>query len=252
MRNKIYILLAIIFISACSSNQTVDIPTQTEPVFLTLPVTNTPSAPTETPLPTATPVPALERAKYTLNVLMDYTAHAVTVDETILYPNLTSNQLNTLVIAIVPNLWQGSFNLTSIAINGEPITTYTINGQRLDIALASFLPVGDVIEIKIQYILSLPFADQEDPGISRPRIYGYTSRQINLTNWYPFVVPNINGEWILHEPWYYGEHLVYDAADYEVNLKFSDPATAPIVASSGFSEPQADSIRYTITSARTF
>jgi aminopeptidase N len=37
-----------------------------------------------------------------------------------------------------------------------------------------------------------------------------------------------------------------------VNLKFTDPATAPIVAASGVPEPQADSTRYTITSARSF
>jgi len=119
--------------------------------------------------------------------------------------------------------------------------------------LSSFLPAGGLIEIKIQYTLALPFAEQEDPSISRPRIYGYTSRQLNLTNWYPFVVPFINGEWILHEPWVYGEHLVYDAADYEVNVKFVETAFTPIVAASGVPEPQADSsIRYTVTSARTF
>lgn len=238
--------------TACTSNQVADVPTATEPVFLTSPVTDTPAIPTETPLPTGTPAPALERAKYTLDVLMDYDAHTVTVDEIILYPNLTGNQLNNLVIAIVPNLWQGSFNLTSIGINGEPITTYSINGQRLDIALSSFLPANETIEINIQYSLVLPFAEQEDPGISRPRIYGYTSRQINLTNWYPFVVPNINGEWILREPWYYGEHLVYDAADYEVNLRFTNLESAPIIASSGVPVSQGDFTRYTITSARTF
>ena len=203
-------------------------------------------------MPTATPVPAPERAKYTLNTTIDYDAHTVTVDETILYPNHTGNQLNTLVIAVVPNLWNGSFNLTSISINGTPTTTYSINGQRLDIALSSFFKPEEVLTINIQYTLSLPFAEQEDPSASRPRIYGYTKRQLNLTNWYPFVVPYINGEWVLHEPWYYGEHLVYDAADYEVNLKFADPATAPIVAASGFPEQQADFTRYTITSARTF
>jgi hypothetical protein len=213
---------------------------------------DTPAPPTETPLPTVTPVPALERAVYTLNVLMDYDAKTVNVDEIILYPNLTGNQLNALVVAVVPNLWQGSFNLTNIFINGEALTTYTLNGQRLDIALPSFLAPNQSLEIKIQYSLVLPFAEQEDPSISRPRIYGYTSRQINLTNWYPFVVPNINGEWILHDPWYYGEHLVYDSADYEVNVKFVDPASAPIVASSGVPEAQTDSIRYTIASARTF
>lgn len=225
----------------------------------TLETATLPGSPTETavlptiiPTPTNTPVPALARAQYTLNTTIDYDAHTVSVDETILYPNLTGNQLNTLVIAIVPNLWQDSFELTGIAIDGAPTTTYSISGQRLDIALTSFLPAGSVVKVAMQYTLSLPFAEQEDPGVSRPRIYGYTARQMNLTNWYPFVVPYIDGEWILHEPWYYGEHLVYDAADYQVNVKFADPAAAPIVAASGFPEQLADSIRYSITAARSF
>lgn len=219
----------------------------------TLPVpAETATLPTDIPTPTNAPVLALARAQYNLDTTIDYDAHTVTVDETIFYPNLTGNQLNTLVMAIVPNLWQDSFSLTSIAIDGIVSTTYSISGQRLDLALSSILPAGDIVKIDIQYTLSLPFADQEDPGISRPRIYGYTPRQMNLTNWYPFVVPNIDGEWILHNPWYYGEHLVYDAADYEVNVRFIDPATAPIVAASGAPEKLADSTRYIITAARTF
>src|SRR5690606_27630174 len=107
------------------------------------------------------------------------------------------------------------------------INTYSLNGQRMDISLPSSVPAGEVVEVGIRYSLSLPFAEQEDPSISRPRIYGYTSRQINLVNWYPFVVPFINGEWTLHDPWFYGEHLVYDAADYEVTVRFADPANAP-------------------------
>lgn len=245
-------LLIVIVLSACSSSQTVDAPTSTVSIPPTLPVTDTPIVPTEMPAVTNTPAPLLERAQYKLNAVIDYDAHTVNVDETILYPNLTGNQLNTLVIAIVPNLWPDSFSLTSIAVGGTPTTTYSIAGQRLDVALSSFLPVGNVITVDIQYTLSLPFAEQEDPSVSRPRIYGYTSRQLNLTNWYPFVVPNINGEWILHDPWYYGEHLVYDAADYEVNVKFADPATAPTVAASGAPEVLEDSTRYTITAARTF
>lgn len=194
----------------------------------------------------------MERAQYTLDTIIDYDAHTVTVDETILYPNHTGNQLNTLVLAVVSNLWIGSFNLSGISINGTPTTTYSIDGQRLDIALSSFTKAEEFVKINIQYTLALPFAEQEDASVSRPRIYGYTKRQLNLTNWYPFVVPYINGEWILHEPWFYGEHLVYDAADYEMNLKFTDPTIAPIVAASGFPEQQEDSTRYTITSARTF
>ena len=247
-------LLIILFVSACSSIQPTDAPALTSAIPPL--VTDTPVLPTPLVItaPTAshTPAPALERAQYKLDTTIDYDTHTVSVDETILYPNLTGNQLNTLVIAIVPNLWPDSFSLTGISIDGTPTTTYSIEGQRLDVALSSFLPAGGAIEINIQYTLALPFAEQEDPGVSRPRIYGYTSRQLNLTNWYPFVVPSINGEWILHEPWYYGEHLVYDAADYEVNVKFAPTDFMPIVAASGVPEQLADSTRYTITSARPF
>lgn len=252
-RSIIILLTAILWVAACSTNQTVEPPAPSEQVFIT-PVGETPSAPVEdTQLPTNTPAPELERAKYILNTTMDYDAHAVSVDQTIQYPNLTGSQLSALVLAVTPNLWDGSFSLTDISIDGQPVTTYLLDGQRLDIPLASLLPANGVAEIKLQYTLTLPFAEQEDPNVSRPRIYGYTSRQVNLVNWYPFVVPNINGEWILHDPWYYGEHLVYDSVDYEVNLKFANPASAPIVASSGVPEAQPDgSTRYTITSARTF
>ncbi|MDO9300104.1 MAG: M1 family metallopeptidase [Anaerolineales bacterium] len=255
MRNKLTPSILVIFLltfilSSCSSFAPE--PTVT-PTAATTPTATATPFPTATPiLPTATSVPAPERAKYILDTTVDYDAHTVAVDETILYPNHTGNQLNTLVIAIVPNLWQDSFALKSVSIDGTPTTTYSLDGQRLDIALSSFTKPEGSLTINIQYTLSLPFAEQEDPSVSRPRIYGYTKRQLNLTNWYPFVVPYINGEWVLHEPWYYGEHLVYDSADYEVNLKFADPASAPIVAASGVPEAQDGFTRYNITSARTF
>lgn len=218
-------------------------PTQTE---LVLPLE------TPTPLELATPTPPPERTKYIFDTLIDYDAKTVRVDETILYSNLTGAQLNALVIAAVPNLWQNSFQIESMTIDGEPVTNYTLSGQRIEVPLAAILPAGDVLEIQIRYTLALPFAEQEDPNISRPRIYGYTNRQINLVNWYPFVVPYLNGQWILHDPWYYGEHLVHETADYEVTVRFTDPASAPIVASSGVAEPLGDATRYTVTAARTF
>jgi len=247
--NKFLSFLLLSFLVSCTSFSPT--PSATPIPTLTPTATFTP-LPTFTPTATATLVPSLERAKYTLNTTIDYDAHTVSVDETILYPNLTGSQLNTLVIAIVPNLWNGSFSLGSISIDGVPTTTYSINGQRADIALSSFILPRAVVRINIQYTLALPFAEQEDPSVSRPRIYGYTNRQLNLTNWYPFVVPFIDGDWVLHEPWFYGEHLVYDAADYEVNLKFVETALTPTVAASGVPEQQEGFIRYSIQAARAF
>ncbi len=247
------ILLFAFLLSACSSPSFIPDPTATSnPTFTQIPIVLSSPTPIPTQTLTPTPVPAPERARYILNTTIDYDRHFVTVDETIFYPNHTGGQLNAIVMAVEPNLWEGSFNLTGLSINGTPIITYTLTGQRLDIALSSFFKPEEVLTINVQFTLTLPFAEQEDPNVSRPRIYGYTKRQLNLTNWYPFVVPFINGDWVLHEPWYYGEHLVYDAADYEVNLKFTDPANAPIVAASGVAEPQADFTHYAITAARTF
>ncbi|HZJ25197.1 MAG TPA: M1 family aminopeptidase, partial [Anaerolineales bacterium] len=54
---------------------------------------------------------------------------------------------------------------------------------------------------------------------------------------YPFVVPYIpeNG-WVLHNPWYYGEHLVYDLADFDVTVTLTD-GSAPQIAASGAEVP---------------
>ena len=37
--------------------------------------------------------------------------------------------------------------------------------------------------------------------------------------------------WVLHNPWYYGEHLVYDLADFDVTVTFTDGANPQIAAS---------------------
>jgi len=57
-----------------------------------------------------------------------------------------------------------------------------------------------------------------------------------------------------HDTWYYGEELVYDAADFKVNLKFSDSTPPPVVASSGeLVATSADgAATYTLTAGRAF
>lgn len=236
------------FLASCSTLAEPPTPTPTPPPTLTpLPTYTSVPAPTAT----ATRVPAISRAAYSLNVLMDYDAHTLSVDQGIVYPNHTGGALTGLVLAVVPNLWAGCFTLTSLSVDGTPITSYTLIGQRLELTLPAPLDPEKMAGISIQYTLALPFAEQEDPSVSRPRIFGYTRAQSNLTNWYPFVVPFINGNWVLHDPWYYGEHLVYDAVDYEVNLKFTN-INAPVVASSGAAQPNGDATRYTLMAGRAF
>ena len=161
--------------------------------------------------------------------------------------------MTALVLAVVPNLWQDCFTLQAASIDGVIVTNYVLDGQRLELFPANTILQDSTATVLIQYALALPFIPIEvDPNVSRPRIFGYSNIQMNLTNWYPFIVPYVDGNWVLHEPWYYGEHLVYEAADFEVNLRFADPATAPVVATSGLPEVGADATKYTLRSGRAF
>jgi hypothetical protein len=107
-----------------------------------------------------------------------------------------------------------------------------------------------MLKINLHYNLSLPYTDQTHS--LRARIFGYGELQTNLTNWYPFIVPFIDGDWVLHEPWSHGEYLVYPLADFSVDLKFTNPDNAPIVAASGAPQPNGEYTRYTLTAGRAF
>lgn len=219
------------------------------PTTFTAPISAQPPAVVATPpLPTPIPIPA--RAAYILNTTIDYDRHIVSVDEIIVYPNHTGQSLDKLALAIVPNLWPNCFSLTSLSADNIQITDYTINAHRLDATLPAPLQPDSVLTLTLSYKLSLPFLDQAHS--LRARIFGYSDIQMNLVNWYPFVVPFKDSEWILHEPWSHGEYLVYDLADFEVNLKFANPENMPIVAASGYAEPNGESTRYTLIAGRAF
>ncbi len=251
-RNGSPALLALVFslaalFASCSS------PTP-EATATGLPPIDTPVSPAPPPQPTATatPVPALARAQYTMNVVLDYAAKSVAVDETIVYPNHSGQPLTDLVLAVEPNYWPNCFTLNSLFLGGKAISNYTLAGHKLSFPLPNVMQPETTITIQIQYALALPLIEPTNPNLSRPRIFGYSPRQINLTNWYPFVVPHIDADWVLHDAWYYGEHLVYDAADFTVNLKPADAAVAPVVAASGAPAQNGEWTTYTLTAGRSF
>ncbi len=239
---RFVLLIFSLIITACS------FPTSTPPI----------AEPTSIFLPTSpvseitsTPQPLLPaRAAYTLNTMIDYDRHHVTVDETIIYPNHTGLPLTSLTLSIAANLWPNCFNLTQITVDNISVTNSTLDAHRLDIPLPTPLTPDSVSTINLSYSLSLPYMDQANS--LRARIFGYSDIQMNLVNWYPFIAPFKDGEWMIREPWSHGEYLIYPVADFEVNLKFANSENAPIVASSGFAEPNGKSTRYTLTEARAF
>jgi len=199
-------------------------------------------------IPPATSVPS--RQAYLLDTVIDYDRHFVTVDETIMYPNLTGRELNSLTLAIAANLWPNCFTLSNINIDDVDVAEYSLRAHRLDVPLRSPLQPDSVTKIRLRYTLTLPYMDQANS--LRARIFGFGEVQMNLVNWYPYVVPNVDGEWVIREPWSHGEYLSYPLADFEVNVVFTNPLNAPLVASSGSAERIGEFTRYTLRGGRAF
>jgi aminopeptidase N len=238
--SRTLLVLLIFFLVSCSP----EVPTSA--VFTATPPpppTETRSAPTDASLPTAAPTiaptlpPALGRAQYVIDLQLDYTAKAATVNQTITYPNWSGETLTNLVLAVEPNLWSGGFSLKSIAIDDQLVANYTLENfnQRLEVQLPQPLPPSATITIDLTYGLILPSMQAYINASNdiRPQIYGYSDKQVNFVDWYPFVVPYLPGQgWVLHNPWFYGEHLMYDLVDFDITVTFTDGAN-PKVASSG-------------------
>jgi hypothetical protein len=217
------------------------------PTVTPIPTETATLAPTETALPTTTPVvlPRADRPQYAISALLDYDAKTLIVAEDIRYTNNTSDEMYNIVLAVEPNLWGGTFTLDNLTVNDQA-ANYSLNGQRLEVALDQSFQPGATLKIGIAYSLALPPVNP-----NKFDAFGYTARQINLANWYPFIVP-YQGGWVLHDLWDYGEHLVYDAADYDVYLQFSDPADAPVIAANAPGVIEGDGMRYYLPDARTF
>jgi hypothetical protein len=63
--------------------------------------------------------------------------------------------------------------------------------------------------------------------------FGYTARQTNLVDWYPFVPPYVSGQgWLAHDQGYFGEHLAYDPADFQVEVRITDDRQDLTIAAS--------------------
>jgi hypothetical protein len=250
LRRSLPLLLLLVSwtLSACALYLPTSAPA-TQPALYTTPPAVEPAtpalaaAPSATPSPTAvaaattaataTAVPPLPNTQYNLQVQFDYSEHSLQVNETIHYTNQTGVVLPDLLLVVRPLRWEGSFRLTSLAWEGgEPITDAEADDYLLRIPLPQALEAGGQISLQLSYELRLPYIlpPEQSP---RPLPYGYTERQTNLVDWYPYLPPYRPGEgWLAHEPGYFGEYLVYDLADYQVQITLAEAVPGLVLTGS--------------------
>lgn len=218
---------------------------------------------------TITPdVEAPQNTQYNLIAELDYWGHHLAVEEQISYLNRSPEALTDLLLIVEPTRYPSVFRLNSLTDgDGQPISGYSFDLGQLRVPLLEPLPPGERIDLVLSYELDLPSPDSSYYG--RPVPFGYNLRQTNLVDWYPFLPPYIPGEgWLVHPAGFFGEHLVYEAADFQVRIhltdsKSSQPASsgqAPsegaeqdlIIAASAPAEMKGDWYHYSLDSARNF
>ncbi|MCX6067158.1 MAG: hypothetical protein NT121_15615, partial [Chloroflexi bacterium] len=164
--------------------------------------------------PSQTPVPSPTRSiqavpdvlpVYVIDALMDYDAKTLDVRQTIDFTNNADVAITDMLLAVLPNQIPGVFQLMGLMLGDQDVTDYRLNGQRLSWRLASQLQPGETIQIKLVYLLRLPVVATVSPNSNGNQVFGVQPLQVNLTDWYPMLVPfDPETGWKLAEPQNYG------------------------------------------------
>ncbi len=232
------ILMVLALVSGCAAQPT----RQPEATLLPQPsaTVQPQSTPTLTvepgpPEPAITPTRALAELpapRYTIIATLDYAAHTVTATQRIVYYNRGSDPLTEMPLVAGPNMYPGSFQPGgATATQGPALKNMTWDAGVIRLELAEALQPGQSITLEVSFGLNLP-ARVEDPAL-RPMVFGWSARQVNLVDWYPYLPPYVEGQgWLNHPVAPYGEHQVYESADFEVQLELLNAPEGVVVTAS--------------------
>lgn len=236
----------ILILSACSTVSPTILPTAA-PTAVTAVVENTTAAPipppttTPTEILTETPPSKSNLTQYHLVAELDDGQKSVDVVQRILYTNTTGIELTEILFAVEPNRYSNGFALESLTrVGSEQSLPTSLEKNWLRAQLTEPLSNGGQIEILAQYRLQLPRIPPPSDN-AKPQIYGFTSRQTNLVDWYLWIPPyDSRSGWLTHSPSYFGEYYVYPVADFQVEVRVKNANRRPVIAASALPTIETD------------
>lgn len=200
---------------------------------------------TPTAAATPTPLPLAPAADYTIHARLDFEQRVVVVEQTISMQNPAAGDVAELLLAVEANRLDGIFSLDRLAwANGAPVTNYALDGPLLRITPEAPIAPGAEIGLELNYTLRL------QPMYS---FLGWTGRQLNLGDWYPFLPAYREGQgWLIHNLSGVGEHLVYPLIDYHIVLELAPYERPLVVAASSPAQVDGNTHTFEISGARGF
>lgn len=149
---------------------------------------------------------------YNLLVKLNPDTKVATVSQIISYVNHTTETLRELQLVVDPQRRPGVFKLQTIRRIGTelPLANKLVDGV-MHLSLVPPVLPGQQLVLRLDYELRLP---------NKADYFGYTARQLNFGDWFPFVPPYIAGQgWLIHAPASVGEYLVRDIANHHVKIQ---------------------------------
>ncbi|NPV86347.1 MAG: hypothetical protein HPY45_10115 [Anaerolineae bacterium] len=205
-----------------------------------------PASATPPATPSSTPTPHhLPTTQYDIKAKIDYKTLSLEVNEAVIFSNKNPLPLENLLFVVEANQKPGMFTLNALHWEDDTsINTFTLTEDTILVPLKQALPPGRTATLAISYTLKLP---------QRQGTLGYTSRQINIADWYP-VLPAYSPQsgWLVHPPHLVGEHLVYDIADYSVELQLINFPSETVIAASTPCERVGNTLTFFAQQARNF
>lgn len=233
--------------AAAAGTNTPDTPPGIQPTPIPNTPETTPSLSLTPEQPATIPLP-----HYTITATLNYAAHLLQVDERIDYANSSADTLTELVMMVDAVYYPGTFHLDKLAwVSSAADAVYTWENAILRLNLPQPLAPGEQVSLNLSYTLQLP--SPLPSSEVRPVPFGYTARQTNLVDWYPFIAPYITGAgWLAHSAGFFGEHLVYPVADFDISIRLEDEQPNLIVAASSPAQEADGWRRYHMERARNF
>jgi hypothetical protein len=222
---------------------------QPTPTAFPVPSPTAPPSNIASPTPEVTPV---QLTQYRIDAALNYGQHLLSVEQQIIYTNHYNEPLPDLLLLVEAARYPATFTLKEITWqDGQPIEDFSRELGLIRIPLEQFLEPGETAGLSLSYDLDIPSPSPSYYG--RPVPFGYSSRQTNLVDWYPFIPPYQPGQgWVAHQPGAFGEHLVYEVADFDVNISLDDNNPNLVIAASAPGALVDGRWQYHLNNARNF
>jgi hypothetical protein len=245
------ILCAISLLAACAPASTVDpVPSATATQQASPTPTNLPT-PTPEPSPTPTPLPLNgQQTQYFIDAEINYYNRFLNVTSRVIYTNKTKVPIEEIVFIIYPTIFQNAIYIRSVADGeGRPVAEYRWESHRMVIPLETPLLPGEQISFVHDYELYMP---------DRSGVFGQTGRQLLLSYWYPTIPPFDEEQgWLAYEislvnSMFVGEHQVFESADFNVTVTFTDRAENMVIAAGTLPQVENGTYQFNLPLARAF